>query len=239
MSIAPATQPFRFMDLPAEMRVEIYKSLVVVGKVSYTPDWYELENSARFKDLDTTPVPSLTILRVSKVVHEEAEDVYLTQNIFVLPLCWGDMHPFEAKPESSRAARKRHSFSSNAFAKLRHVSIAYCIRSSKTSLVKSNSSWAEEGVKSFGEVDTINEAHVWAHHFMCNTRRIARNDLKEFKALPVSRDRLHQRVLSSWVMSIPRDEVGLPSTARQNHPYGRSAVGREGSNRGKSGRNSL
>jgi len=161
-----------------------HKKLVVVGKVFYTPDWYELQESVRFNDLDTTPAPTLTILRASKAIQEEAEDVYLLQNTFVLPSGWRDMQPFqECEEPKNRATRKSWLFSSEAFAKLRHVSIAFCVRSEDIPLVMSNCSWAEQGVVTFGKVKTVNEAHAWAHHFMSNSRRIMRNHLTEFKAL--------------------------------------------------------
>lgn len=70
--------PFRFMELPPELRLEVYRLLVVVGKVFYTPDWYDLDESVRFEDHATTRPPSLTLLRVSKAIHAEAEDLYPT-----------------------------------------------------------------------------------------------------------------------------------------------------------------
>ena len=80
-------QPFRFMDLPTELRLQIYGYLVVVGKVFYKPDDDSvLSSPRRFKDLRAYRKPDLSILMVSKAVHKEAEEVFLSQNLFVLPV---------------------------------------------------------------------------------------------------------------------------------------------------------
>jgi hypothetical protein len=73
------TAPFRFMDLPAELRIHVYEELVVVGKIFFTPSSYEVRESCRFTDYTKYRKPSLTILRVSKDIHKEAEDVYLSR----------------------------------------------------------------------------------------------------------------------------------------------------------------
>jgi hypothetical protein len=70
------------MDLPAELRFHIYAELVIVGKVFYTPIVHELKDG-RFEGYKSYRKPELQILRVSKQVHEEAEEVYLSK--WVIP----------------------------------------------------------------------------------------------------------------------------------------------------------
>jgi hypothetical protein len=69
--------PFRFMDLPTELRVQIYEELFIVGKVLYKQD--HEEQSDRLQKSQYYRKPSLAILGVSKEVKAEAEAVYLTK----------------------------------------------------------------------------------------------------------------------------------------------------------------
>jgi len=116
------------MDLSPELRVEIYKELMVVGRIFFTPNTYELLGHQYAADCRSTPAPSLAILRVCKAVHDEAEDVYLGHNIFVLPLEWNMMPPFPC-PSPARFSRYRVLFSESALTKLKHISLAMSVHS--------------------------------------------------------------------------------------------------------------
>lgn len=113
------------MNLPPKLRVEVYRQLEVVGKIFYTPDWYEIQEGVRFKERDTTPPPSLSILRVSKTIHKETEDVYMSQNVFVLSLCGTrcyhspNLQPIHPNESASCSPAPRSK-------KLKHVNIALC-----------------------------------------------------------------------------------------------------------------
>jgi hypothetical protein len=108
-------QPFRFMDLPTELRLRIYGYLVVVGKVFYKPDDDSVFSNPRFKDFRAYREPDLSILRVSKAVHKEAEEVYLSQNLFVLPV------QLEKYFDVSRSTPLM--FSENASKYMKHISV--------------------------------------------------------------------------------------------------------------------
>ncbi|KAF3036641.1 hypothetical protein E8E11_004871 [Didymella keratinophila] len=94
ISPTPA-QPARFMDLPVELRVQIYELLVVVGKIFFRTEYSPSEHRAYHR-------PSLSILRVSKAVHHEAEETYLTKNLFVLPSRFHDRMPYTSEEDFER-----------------------------------------------------------------------------------------------------------------------------------------
>jgi hypothetical protein len=80
---SPFPMPFRFLDLPTELRLQVYEHVVVVGRVFYDPDPLEAHDSiSPFAYFQEYEVPSLAILRVRKQIHAEAEDIYLKVNLF-------------------------------------------------------------------------------------------------------------------------------------------------------------
>lgn len=170
MSTASPIAPVRFMDLPPELRIEVYKLLVVVGKVFYTPDSYDLEEGQRLDDYEDFPAPLLTVLRVSKAVHEEAKDVYLSQNIFVLPSPFNSMPPF-AQSSKRRSSRYRPLFSDRALAKVKHVSISLCIRARDAPLVASHSDWDDTAFEEMTPAERLERAHITAHQYAVSSRR--------------------------------------------------------------------
>jgi len=75
-----AFTPFRFPDLPVELRVMVYEELVIVGKVFYTPDTYAVENEARFEDWESYPVSNTHVRTVCETntdfVHSSLGSVF-------------------------------------------------------------------------------------------------------------------------------------------------------------------
>ncbi|KAH9833929.1 hypothetical protein Tdes44962_MAKER08725 [Teratosphaeria destructans] len=70
----PSRPPFRFFDLPAELRIRIYEEVLLVGKAL---------------DLDPlnyrTVLPRLSLFLVSQRMHEEASNVFYQQPIRLFP----------------------------------------------------------------------------------------------------------------------------------------------------------
>lgn len=120
---AAGTTPsgFRFLDLPADIRVMTYEEVVVVGKVFYTPNYHELSNGKRCEDYERFRKPDLSLLRVCKQIHREAEAVYLSRNMFVLPVRWGYYHPFDG---IEPAVKERYLFSIAGLSLIKNVSLA-------------------------------------------------------------------------------------------------------------------
>jgi hypothetical protein len=158
---APEAQAFRFLDLPTELRVEIYEYVVVVGKIFYAPDWYDKrEGPVRFHDCDKYAVPSLQLLRVCKQVQYEAENVYAAKNLFVLPYQFADAEPFMFSPVRG----VRPLFSEAVVKKIKNLSTSFSSRE-RFPLTMSGASWgfrekyARGTYESFSPMERMQQAH--------------------------------------------------------------------------------
>lgn len=126
-SIVSPTPHSNFMDLPVELRLQVYRELVVVGKIFYSPERCSSECSTRLNGYKVYSKPSLTILRVSKIIHREAEDLYLSQNLFVLPSDFGERYPLARR----KGLKRRFLFSVNGLRQIKHVSIEISSQNTK------------------------------------------------------------------------------------------------------------
>ncbi|KAF2714020.1 hypothetical protein K504DRAFT_462464 [Pleomassaria siparia CBS 279.74] len=118
---------FLFLDLPAEIRVKIYEEVLVVGKIFYTPNDYDIWNGNRCRGHKLFRKPELQLLRVSKQIHAEAEPVYLSRNLFVLPIKWPDFQPFKELSHfhiRDMESNARHLFSVSGLSHIKNVGVA-------------------------------------------------------------------------------------------------------------------
>jgi hypothetical protein len=118
----------QFLDLATEIRLQVYSHLVVVGKVFYSPDDFTLANDARFIDRFLYRKPQLQLLRVCQKIHDEAEELYLSQNLFVLPDFFQFRNPINLDslcPSGHIPFPDRPLFSKNAAKWLKNVSISF------------------------------------------------------------------------------------------------------------------
>jgi len=111
------------MDLPVELRCLVYEELVVVGKVYFKDTESEHAKSIRYDDKAYFEKPHLKLFLVCKQIHNEAEPIYLSKNLFVLPVGWQFLKPFECPSYSSKNNRKTL-FSKSALKYLKNLSFA-------------------------------------------------------------------------------------------------------------------
>jgi hypothetical protein len=132
--------------------------------VFFTPDWYKGRESVRFKDWTEFCAPSLQILRVSKQVQLEAEDVYLPKNLFVLPYHFNVHPPFYDRSRQSRwdfPDLDRPVFSVTALKTLKNLGVSFNPRP-LPSLTTLTADWAKDGNPDFDAMTPL-ERRDYAH----------------------------------------------------------------------------
>lgn len=117
------SRAFRFMDLPPALRVKVYGYLILVGKVYYTPDRFSRTRQPRLEEWYMYKKPDLSILRVSKKVYQEAEELYLSRNLFVLPNQFKLHPPFLHSHFKSEGLDRPPLFSDAALGCIRSISV--------------------------------------------------------------------------------------------------------------------
>jgi hypothetical protein len=159
-------KPFRFLDLPIEIRLYIYEQLVVVGKIFYTPSQLEKQEGSRFLEMDDYAAPELTMLRVNKQIYDEAEPVYLSKNLFVLPLGAHLKQPFVSADEVGRNDRPLFSIRGLRF--VQNISLAFVSFQSQP-YVHMASDWGTHGNPDY--TDFVDTQARWEHiHQMADLR---------------------------------------------------------------------
>ncbi|KAF2677571.1 hypothetical protein K458DRAFT_395846 [Lentithecium fluviatile CBS 122367] len=170
MVAAQPHQPFRFLDLPTELRLQVYENLLVVGKVFFTPHWVDMREGSRYKDFTKYAKPEVAILRVNNQIHDEAEPVYLEKNLFVLPLHWHKRHPFHEF--ASASGDDRGVCSAAAKPSMKNISIAFDPTACDLAHTQTGSDWNSDE----GKFD----------------------DLSSAERLRVAHDRAKYRLLFDW-----------------------------------------
>jgi hypothetical protein len=183
---SPAT-PLRFIDLPVELRVIVNGYFVVVGSVFFHPEQDSVYNARLVEGYEEYPAPGLTILRVSKAIHSEAEALYLSMNTFVLP-SKRHVHPPTSCARVARTGFTGRILFSKSALKVTHIRLGLDSVQGYEQSTTDSTSWAHVDYiagKSSGsggtfdrmtKIQRLGKAHHRAHNrhfdrgFACQTR---------------------------------------------------------------------
>jgi hypothetical protein len=141
-----------------------------VGRIFYSPDWYEQREGARFEEWEAYRAPSLSILRVCKLIYEEAEGVYLSGNIFVLPHAFICRPPFLRDPNPQLSPipnATRCLFSVAGFRDIKNVSLSFCYRGI-IPLTMAHSDWKDDDFERKTAAERLDHAHSEAKKWYKN-----------------------------------------------------------------------
>ena len=102
-----------------------------MGRIFYSPNTScgkLLRERGRFSNYSLYRKHHLSILRASKQIHDEAEHVYLTSNMFVLPPFWSYAQPLRPDAERKKPElSKRWFFSKAGLNNVRHINVGFSI----------------------------------------------------------------------------------------------------------------
>jgi hypothetical protein len=119
-------------------------------------------------DVDEYAVPSLAILRVNKQIRSEAEPVYFSKNLFVLPHHWEKRKPFVE--DVPKGGVDRHLFSEKARHYLRNISIGYSSLPEAVPCTNMSSDWSGETIRPNGFDSMSSAERLQVAHFEAKLR---------------------------------------------------------------------
>jgi hypothetical protein len=193
-------RPFRILNLPAELKLQIMEYLVVGSEVFFTPGASEICDDLRHKQWKKYRKPLLSILRVCKQIKSEAEEVYLAKNLFVLPQSFDKVFPFHTgAADPSLPNSTRIILQDEGRRLLTNLNVAF----GSHALTMADSDWEQEPPHQPFEAQSMADRREYAHPkatFWC-----AQRWAKMSRALAGMAATLRELELDSANLSCPGD----------------------------------